>query len=64
VLQYLPTNHPDRPRFEQLFKDMFRKILICQQADGLWRASLPTRIAIRSRKLAAPAFTPTRWHGA
>ena len=40
VLQYLPTNHPDRARFEQLFKDMSAKILTCQQADGLWRASL------------------------
>ena len=40
VLQYLPMNHPDRPRFEQLFKDMSAKILTCQQADGLWRASL------------------------
>ena len=27
VLQYLPMNHPDRPRFEQLFKDMAAKIL-------------------------------------
>ena len=40
VLQYLPANHPDRPRFEQLFKDMSAKILTCQQPDGLWRASL------------------------
>ncbi len=40
VLQYLPTNHPDRTRFEQLFKDMAEKILSCQQPDGLWRASL------------------------
>jgi len=40
VLQYLPMNHPDRPRFEQLFKDMAGKILTCQQPDGLWRASL------------------------
>ena len=40
VLQYLPTNHPDRPRFEALFKDMAAKILTCQQPDGLWRASL------------------------
>ena len=40
TLQYLPTNHPDRPRFEQLFADMAAKILTCQQADGLWRASL------------------------
>jgi len=40
VLQYLPMNHPDRPRFEQQFKDMAEKILSCQQPDGLWRASL------------------------
>ena len=40
MLQYLPMNHPDRPRFEQLFKDMAEKILSCQQPDGLWRASL------------------------
>jgi unsaturated rhamnogalacturonyl hydrolase len=40
TLQYLPMNHPDRPRFEQLFMDMAAKILTCQQPDGLWRASL------------------------
>lgn len=40
TLQYLPRNHPDYPRFEQLFKDMAEKILTCQQPDGLWRASL------------------------
>jgi unsaturated rhamnogalacturonyl hydrolase len=40
MLQYLPMNHPDRSRFEQLFKDMAGKILSLQQPDGLWRASL------------------------
>lgn len=40
VLQYLPMNHPDRPRFEQLFKDMAARILVIQQPDGLWHASL------------------------
>jgi rhamnogalacturonyl hydrolase YesR len=40
MLEYLPENHPDRPRFEQLFKAMADKILTCQQTDGLWRASL------------------------
>ena len=49
VLQYLPKNHPDRPRFEQLFKDMAAKILTCQQPDGLWRASLldPDRFPLK-----------------
>jgi unsaturated rhamnogalacturonyl hydrolase len=40
MLQSLPMNSPDRPRFEQLFKDMSDKILSCQQSDGLWRGSL------------------------
>jgi hypothetical protein len=40
TLQYLPMNHPDRPRFEQQFKDMAAAVLKCQQPDGLWRASL------------------------
>src|ERR1017187_611744 len=40
MLQYLPMNHPDRPRFEQLFRDMAGKILSLQQPDGMWRASL------------------------
>ena len=40
MLQYLPGNHPARPRFEQQFKDMAAKTLACQQPDGLWRASL------------------------
>jgi unsaturated rhamnogalacturonyl hydrolase len=40
TLQYLPMNNPDRPRFEQLFKDMAERILRCQQPDGLWRSSL------------------------
>jgi rhamnogalacturonyl hydrolase YesR len=40
TLQFLPMNSPDRPRFEQLFKDMAGKILSLQQPDGLWRASL------------------------
>jgi unsaturated rhamnogalacturonyl hydrolase len=40
VLEFLPLQHPDRPRFEQLFREMANKILTCQQADGLWRGSL------------------------
>jgi hypothetical protein len=40
MLQYLPQNHPARPRFVNQFKDMSAKLLACQQDDGLWRASL------------------------
>jgi unsaturated rhamnogalacturonyl hydrolase len=40
MLEYLPANHPDRPRFEKLFKDMAAKIVSVQQPDGLWHSSL------------------------
>ncbi len=40
MLQYLPMNSPERPHFEQLFKDMAAKILSLQKPDGMWRASL------------------------
>jgi unsaturated rhamnogalacturonyl hydrolase len=40
MLQYLPSNHPARPRFEQQYREMSEKILSLQQEDGLWRASL------------------------
>jgi len=40
VLQYLPKDHGLRPRFIQQFKDMADRIILCQQPDGLWRASL------------------------
>jgi len=40
VLPHLPKDHPERARFEKLFREMAQKILGCQQPDGLWRASL------------------------
>ena len=40
VLDHLPASHPDRTRFETLFREMAGKVLTCQQPDGLWRASL------------------------
>jgi len=40
VLQYFPKDHPDRSRYESLYKEMAAKILSLQQSDGLWRASL------------------------
>jgi unsaturated rhamnogalacturonyl hydrolase len=40
MLQFLPADHPARPRFVAQFRDMADKILTLQQADGFWRASL------------------------
>ncbi len=40
MLQLLPSNHPSRGRFQQLFQNMAATILTYQQSDGLWRSSL------------------------
>ena len=40
VLQFLPADHPARSRFERQFREMADRVLACQQADGLWHASL------------------------
>lgn len=40
VLPYLPLDFPDRERFVRQFQEMAPRVLACQQADGLWRASL------------------------
>ena len=56
MLQYLPANHPARPRFLQQFKDMSAKILACQQADGLWRASLLDPASYPLKETSASGF--------
>lgn len=40
MLQYLPPDHPARPRFVQQYQEMAEKLLTVQQSDGLWRSSL------------------------
>ena len=40
TLQELPKDHPTRPFYENLFKEMSARLIELQQPDGLWRASL------------------------
>jgi rhamnogalacturonyl hydrolase YesR len=40
LLELLPADHPARPRFERQFREMAEKVVMLQQADGFWRASL------------------------
>lgn len=40
VLENMPTSHPDRKRFEKLFREMSAKLAQLQQPDGSWHASL------------------------
>jgi rhamnogalacturonyl hydrolase YesR len=40
VLEHMPADYPDRPRYEQLFRDMAAALVAVQGEDGLWRSSL------------------------
>lgn len=40
LLDLIPTNHPDRIRYETQFKQMTTKLLSLQRPDGMWTVSL------------------------
>ncbi|MCE5186288.1 MAG: glycoside hydrolase family 88 protein [Planctomycetaceae bacterium] len=40
VLEAMPADHAERPRYERLFKDMAAKLVAIQPEDGMWRPSL------------------------
>lgn len=40
VLESMPADYPERPRYEQLFREMAAALIAVQSADGLWRSSL------------------------
>jgi unsaturated rhamnogalacturonyl hydrolase len=40
ILQDLPKDHPSRPRYEALFKEMAAKIVTLQGEQGYWPVSL------------------------
>jgi rhamnogalacturonyl hydrolase YesR len=40
VLQYLPEDYPERPRFVALFREMARRIGALQGPQGYWAAGL------------------------
>jgi unsaturated rhamnogalacturonyl hydrolase len=40
VLQEMPADYAERPRYVALFREMAAKIATLQQADGYWRTSL------------------------
>ncbi len=40
MLENMPADYPDRPRFVELYKKMAAKIVTLQNADGTWHAAL------------------------
>ncbi|NWK55594.1 glycoside hydrolase family 88 protein [Verrucomicrobiaceae bacterium N1E253] len=56
VLQYLPHDHPTRPKYIEQFKQMAAKLKAIQQADGSWRASLLDPASYPSPESSGTAF--------
>jgi unsaturated rhamnogalacturonyl hydrolase len=40
VLQEMPRDYPERPRYVKLFREMAAKVAAIQPADGYWRSNL------------------------
>lgn len=56
MLEYLPSHHPERKKFEKQFVEMCTKLLSCQQDDGLWRASLLDPASYPLKETSGSAF--------
>ncbi|MBI4916651.1 MAG: glycoside hydrolase family 88 protein [Acidobacteria bacterium] len=56
VLEHLPADHPDRPRFERQMREMAAALVAVQGADGLWRSSLLDRDAYPAPETSGSGF--------
>ena len=56
VLQYLPANDPDRPKYEQQLREMCNKLRDIQDQDGLWHSGLLDPVAHKQVETSGSAF--------
>jgi unsaturated rhamnogalacturonyl hydrolase len=56
VLQYMPDDYPDRPKFVTQYQEMAAKIVSLQGADGLWRPGLLNAEAYPLPEVSGSAF--------
>jgi len=56
VLQEMPENYPDRPRFVAQFREMAASLAAVQCADGLWRPGLLNAAAYPLPEVSGSAF--------
>jgi len=64
VLENLPKNYPDRPKYEKLLNDMMSRLVKLQDAEGYWNTSLLDREYYPSPESSATGFiTYALWWG-
>jgi rhamnogalacturonyl hydrolase YesR len=56
LLQDMPADYPDRPRYVALFKEMAAKVASLQGADGYWRASLLDSVSMPNPETSGTGF--------
>ncbi|HYP15935.1 MAG TPA: glycoside hydrolase family 88 protein, partial [Opitutus sp.] len=56
VLDIFPKDHPDHPRYLQLYHQMAKAVLAAQQPDGLWRPGLLDPAAHPARETSGSSF--------
>jgi rhamnogalacturonyl hydrolase YesR len=56
VIDRLPKDHPDLPRYVQLYREMMETVLATQQPDGLWRPGLLDPQAYPVRETSGSSF--------
>lgn len=56
VLDYMPADHPSRPKYVVLFRQMAKRIAALQHGDGLWRASMVDPEAFPEPESSGSAF--------
>lgn len=56
VLEALPADHPDRGRYETLYKEMAAKIKAIQPEKGLWHSSLLDPVSFPSVEASGSGF--------
>jgi unsaturated rhamnogalacturonyl hydrolase len=56
LMETMPSNYPDRKKYNELFKAMAQKIASLQQADGTWRTSLLDPDSFPSEETSGTAF--------
>lgn len=56
VLDHFPKDHPDRPRYVALYRDLMEAVMAAQQPDGLWRPGLLDPAAHPVRETSGTSF--------
>lgn len=64
VLNFLPKDYPQRPRYEQRFRDIMSRIVTLQDNNGYWHTSLLDTVTYKSPETSASGFyTFALWWG-